>query len=174
MAPGRRLDAPTAFNNSGSLGSDQLLSLIEVSGSPTVGARGGIGQHRLAFWPVATVQDAESLPSHILLNGKIQKGVGRFRRAKWMPAWTPELQGIGKRKGARSVSMIEEKIVHCLQVHEGTLRDDRPKRTCRNRIVAWCLLNKREGSEEMTKSDTVCDRPFQAAITRWPPSGKLP
>ncbi|WP_247515996.1 hypothetical protein, partial [Bradyrhizobium sp. 190] len=32
----------------------------------------GIGRHRRALWPVATGQSAQSLPSHILLNGQIQ------------------------------------------------------------------------------------------------------
>jgi hypothetical protein len=44
----------------------------------TYGEREQIGRHRRALWPVATGQSAQSLPSHILLNGQIQ-GVKAYR-----------------------------------------------------------------------------------------------
>jgi hypothetical protein len=56
-------------------------------------------------------------------------------------------------------NMIEGKIVHCLQVGEGTVCDGRSKPTSRDRIVAQSFLGKLDIAEEMTKSETVCDWP---------------
>src|ERR1700691_1274584 len=56
-------------------------------------------------------------------------------------------------------NMIEGKIVHCLQVGEGTPGGGKSKSTSRDRIVAQCILDKHAIAEEMTKSGTACDWP---------------
>ena len=56
-------------------------------------------------------------------------------------------------------NLIEGKMVHCLQVGEGTVCDGRSKPTSHDRIVAQCFLDKLDIAEEMTKSGTVCDWP---------------
>jgi endonuclease YncB( thermonuclease family) len=55
--------------------------------------------------------------------------------------------------------MVEGKIVHCLQVGEGTPCDGKSKPTSRDRIVAQCFLDKLDIAEEMSKSGTACDWP---------------
>ena len=56
-------------------------------------------------------------------------------------------------------NMIEGKLVHCLQVGEGTVCDGRSKPKSRDRIVAQCFLAKLDIALEMTKSGTACDWP---------------
>jgi len=66
--------------------------------------------------------------------------------------------GYGQATGVLS-NLIEGKMVHCLQVGEGTVCDGRSKPTSHDRIVAQCFLDKLDIAEEMTKSGTVCDWP---------------
>jgi len=66
--------------------------------------------------------------------------------------------GYGQATGVLS-NMIEGKIVHCLQVGEGTVCDGRSAPRSRDRVVAQCFLGKLDIAEEMTKSGTACDRP---------------
>jgi endonuclease YncB( thermonuclease family) len=56
-------------------------------------------------------------------------------------------------------NMVEGKIVHCLQVGEGTPCDGKSKPTSRDRIVAQCFLDELDIAEEMAKSGTACDWP---------------
>jgi endonuclease YncB( thermonuclease family) len=56
-------------------------------------------------------------------------------------------------------NMVEGKIVHCLQVGEGTPCDGKSKPTSRDRSVAQCFLDKLDIAEEMSKSGTACDWP---------------
>ena len=55
--------------------------------------------------------------------------------------------------------MIEGKTVHCLQVGEGTVCDERSQPTSRDSIVAQCFLDKIDITEQMTRSGTACDSP---------------
>jgi endonuclease YncB( thermonuclease family) len=66
--------------------------------------------------------------------------------------------GYGQAAGTLS-NMIEGKLVHCLQVGEGTPCDGRSKPTSRDRIVAQCFIDKLDIGEEMAKSRTACDWP---------------
>ena len=66
--------------------------------------------------------------------------------------------GYGQAAGVLS-NMIEGKLVHCLQVGEGTVCDGKSKPNSRDRIVAQCFLDKLDIAEEMTKSGTACDWP---------------
>jgi endonuclease YncB( thermonuclease family) len=66
--------------------------------------------------------------------------------------------GYGQAAGVLS-NMIEGKLVHCLQVGEGTPCDGKSKPTSRDRIVAQCFLDKLDIAEEMTKSGTACHWP---------------
>jgi endonuclease YncB( thermonuclease family) len=66
--------------------------------------------------------------------------------------------GYGQAAGVLS-NMVEGKLVHCLQVGEGTVCDGKSKPNSRDRIVAQCFLDKLDIAEEMTKSGTACDWP---------------
>jgi endonuclease YncB( thermonuclease family) len=66
--------------------------------------------------------------------------------------------GYGQAAGVLA-NRIEGKTVHCLQVGEGTVCDDKSKPNNRDRIVAQCFLDKLDIAEEMTKSGTACDWP---------------
>jgi endonuclease YncB( thermonuclease family) len=66
--------------------------------------------------------------------------------------------GYGQAAGVLS-NMIEGKLVHCLQVGEGTPCDGKSKPNSRDRIVAQCFIDKLDIAEEMTKSGTACDWP---------------
>jgi endonuclease YncB( thermonuclease family) len=66
--------------------------------------------------------------------------------------------GYGQAAGVLS-NMVEGKLVHCLQVGEGTACDGRSKPNSRDRIVAQCFLDKLDIAEEMVKSGTACDWP---------------
>jgi endonuclease YncB( thermonuclease family) len=66
--------------------------------------------------------------------------------------------GYGQAAGVLA-NMIEGKVVHCLQVGEGTPCDGKSKPTSRDRIVAQCFLDKLDIAEEMAKSGTACDWP---------------
>jgi endonuclease YncB( thermonuclease family) len=66
--------------------------------------------------------------------------------------------GYGQAAGALS-TLIEGKLVHCLQVGDGTVCDGRSKPTSRDRKVAQCFLGKLDVAEEMARSGTVCDWP---------------
>jgi endonuclease YncB( thermonuclease family) len=66
--------------------------------------------------------------------------------------------GYGQAAGVLA-KMIEGKIVHCLQVGEGTVCDGKSRPNNRDRIVAQCFLDKLDIAEEMTKSGTACDWP---------------
>ncbi|SHH25821.1 thermonuclease family protein [Bradyrhizobium erythrophlei] len=64
--------------------------------------------------------------------------------------------GYGQAAGVLA-NLVEGKIVHCLQVGEGTPCDGKSKPISRDRIVAQCFLDKLDIAEEMTKSGTACD-----------------
>jgi endonuclease YncB( thermonuclease family) len=66
--------------------------------------------------------------------------------------------GYGQAAGVLS-NMIEGKLVHCLQVGEGTPCDGKSKPSSRDRIVPQCFIDKLEIAEEMTRSGTACDWP---------------
>jgi endonuclease YncB( thermonuclease family) len=66
--------------------------------------------------------------------------------------------GYGQAAGVLS-NMVEGKLVHCLQVGEGTPCDGRSKPNSRDRIVAQCFIDKLDIAEEMTRSGTACDWP---------------
>jgi endonuclease YncB( thermonuclease family) len=66
--------------------------------------------------------------------------------------------GYGQAAGVLS-NMIEGKLVHCLQVGEGTPCDGKSKPNSRDRIVAQCFIEELDIAEEMTKSGTACDWP---------------
>ncbi len=66
--------------------------------------------------------------------------------------------GYGQAAGVLS-NLIEGKLIHCLQVGEGTPCDGKSKPTSRDRIVAQCFLDKLDIAGEMTKSGTACDWP---------------
>jgi endonuclease YncB( thermonuclease family) len=64
--------------------------------------------------------------------------------------------GYGQAAGVLA-NLVEGKIVHRLQVGEGTPCDGKSKPISRDRIVAQCFLDKLDIAEEMTKSGTACD-----------------
>jgi endonuclease YncB( thermonuclease family) len=66
--------------------------------------------------------------------------------------------GYGQAAGVLS-NMIEGKMVHCLQIGEGTPCDGRSRPNSRDRIVAQCFLDKADIAEQMTRSGTACDWP---------------
>jgi len=66
--------------------------------------------------------------------------------------------GYGQAAGVLA-NMIEGKIVHCLQVGEGTVCDGRSKPNNRDRVVAQCFIDKHDIAEEMARSGTACDWP---------------
>jgi endonuclease YncB( thermonuclease family) len=66
--------------------------------------------------------------------------------------------GYGQAAGVLS-NMVEGKLVHCLQVGEGTPCDGKSKPNSRDRVVAQCFIDKLDIAEEMTKSGTACDWP---------------
>jgi len=66
--------------------------------------------------------------------------------------------GYGRAAGFLA-DMIEGKLVHCIQVGQGTRCDGRSKPQSRNRIVAQCFIADKDVAMEMVRAKQACDWP---------------